>query len=379
MYEYMNKNPVNYKLADDTFRFLAQQLVEVFPISTLNVWYISHVASTVDDIEADQAGKLYGAYREIRRKFRKAGILPPKQKGKNIAKSSEQSAEVNYFAGFYECLVDPDREKYNDIIVGARWKDTTEARLDILIKTESRRFVITPEIYVESFECLKDQSCMSMLESDFESIVDKLVAANKIKKDSRKEKFFELHWPDLSKKFMKVIKDARGAEIAAFKLENDHLLQAKNNIHDGILSLFALPLYLLSNNKSYSKTEVAEAFFLHVEDVADLDNRIASHKETLETYSVPLQLFVVLVGPIDKISNSYVVFNNFKKAYSSPYKAIETCFKCHVALRSWPTICEHVWLFIQLILFDLPANKSLHFVLKSHACAKNLILKLSEE
>lgn len=64
------------------------------------------------------------------------------------------------------------------------------------------------------------------------------------------------------------------------------------------------------------------------------------------------------------ISISIVVLNGDNYFISDPIKALETCFKCLIALRSFPYLCDHLWYFIGKYVYGLQSLKSYEAVTK---------------
>ncbi|KAL7297512.1 hypothetical protein TKK_0009876 [Trichogramma kaykai] len=370
------------KITTPVFMWLRDQLTEVFPTTEEDLWYIEHAKATSTTLEVSEGGKLYWSYKELRRKYRKVGIIVDDDDDNEenatdkAASISTESANNQLFASFYDCLTDPDREKYNDVIVSARWTDTFKKRINLLCKKEGKNFLLTPNFYVHSFKCLLDHSSISLLVSDIETIINEFYITTKITTGfyARSENFFETQWPIITKKFMTIVKVASGQNIKDFKKKHQPLIDAGK--HDNLLALFALPWYLNNSHEGITRKQAADAFFLHLKDDSNLAVDRENHEKTLEKLSIRIPLYVILCGTIESISKCYLVFNETIISYSNPFKAILTCIKCQAALRSWPIACEPIYAFFQFIIYKIPMNKSLFFVYKTHASAKNLIEKL---
>lgn len=53
-----------------------------------------------------------------------------------------------------------------------------------------------------------------------------------------------------------------------------------------------------------------------------------------------------------------MIINKQKYTCENPIKAIESCFKCLMALNCFPYSCEHVWGFLQKLIYKIKPIKN---------------------
>lgn len=81
--------------------------------------------------------------------------------------------------------------------------------------------------------------------------------------------------------------------------------------------------------------------------IQDLRQRLKDyHFETLHPH-------VVIVGPTNVISSIIVVIKDKLYDFDSVLDGVEFCYKSLKALRSFPSVCDFVWVFIEHVLYSI--------------------------
>ena len=66
--------------------------------------------------------------------------------------------------------------------------------------------------------------------------------------------------------------------------------------------------------------------------------------------------YVIFCGPIENITQCYVIINGEKYAFEEPETALDSCFQILVALRSFPFACDYLWVFFKKLIFSLDCS-----------------------
>ncbi|KAL7295342.1 hypothetical protein TKK_0011372 [Trichogramma kaykai] len=147
IYHLLNSTAMG-RINTEKFDWIADQLVELFPILEKDHLFIASYSSTEDSIATSEGGTLYWFYKEARKEYRRNGWIE-----KKIKSLEPVTTTCNPYATFYLCLVDPDREKYNAVEVGNRWNECFLKRADILIE-KKQNFTTKSAVYINSFQIL---------------------------------------------------------------------------------------------------------------------------------------------------------------------------------------------------------------------------------
>lgn len=79
-------------------------------------------------------------------------------------------------------------------------------------------------------------------------------------------------------------------------------------------------------------------------------------KEVKELHSLndkEVPPFVIFLGEISQTKKAWVVVNDKSYEYNDAIKAIESCYKCCIALRTWSSLTDFLWLFFHVYVYDL--------------------------
>ncbi|KAL7286642.1 hypothetical protein TKK_0019138 [Trichogramma kaykai] len=128
---------------------------------------------------------------------------PPKKKKRKIQKEkilvTSKTKKV-----VLDCLTDPDRSKYDSIDVQNKWRDRYKKRMEDFMKRDGKTYITTPAEYFKTFPCLKDNTAIPMLQSDFNNILLSLAQRkNPVISENDIESYrtlFQEQWPLLSPK-----------------------------------------------------------------------------------------------------------------------------------------------------------------------------------
>lgn len=100
------------------------------------------------------------------------------------------------------------------------------------------------------------------------------------------------------------------------------------------------------------------------QDNADLEKEKQSLEKWVDELKQPPLPYVILVGDIRNVIQSYVVFKGEYYPYLCPMKAVEACYKCLMALKQLPTACEHIWGILKKLVYGMPSDLMNHGITK---------------
>uniref|UniRef100_A0ABD2WJK6 Uncharacterized protein n=1 Tax=Trichogramma kaykai TaxID=54128 RepID=A0ABD2WJK6_9HYME len=330
IYEYIYKDPVNFIIKTETFKWLSEQLEQIFPTAKKNVWYIPYAASTTDSLEVSESGKLYWYYKDLRKAFTNVGIIEKSDSSADKIKNPPAVLDcISLFKNFEGCLIDENRENYDDDNVMKGWEASFKSRQNILkIKSKKSKkdpFKIPSQIYVRELKCLGDEISISLLITDGNKIFEQLRSQLK-QPNIGLSNNLKSEWSTIALKLIKIVQDSKAEGVNSFKEKYQEILES-GNCDDDLLALFALPYYLSVKINNCTKKQSAEAFFLVVKDEKEIEAARKDHEDSLKKLSININLYVILCGDPLAITKSYVCFNGILKHYSNPFKAIEVSTK----------------------------------------------------
>uniref|UniRef100_A0ABD2WCJ3 Uncharacterized protein n=1 Tax=Trichogramma kaykai TaxID=54128 RepID=A0ABD2WCJ3_9HYME len=337
IHHFMQKDPVKYEITTECFEWIAEQLTEVFPTTEKNLWYYRYCKTTVDS---------NGSSEGVTSKTKKVVL---------------------------DCLTDPDRSKYDSIDVQNKWRDRYKKRMEDFTKRDGKTYITTPAEYFKTFPCLKDNTAIPMLQSDFNNILLSLAQRkNPVISENDIESYrtlFQEQWPLLSPKVLEQVKKSKICEDFVTKYReildsND----SANIVPKYTLALLALPL-LMTVVKPLKKDIIAKSFILHVQNPSELDENKKKFENDLSShYKDDIIFYVIVTGDIKSIKKSYVVFNGDAILCKDPLNAVDIC--------SWTFLSDYVWGFLQVYVYKIPFNKSPFFGIKAYQVVTRLIHKL---
>lgn len=86
---------------------------------------------------------------------------------------------------------------------------------------------------------------------------------------------------------------------------------------------------------------------------------ITGHDKELEKFKQQKYPSIILCGKIEALTDIYVRVNEKLHRYETIEEPVEICFKILKALRSFSSINDHVWLFIQQLVYEITSKKTL--------------------
>lgn len=67
-----------------------------------------------------------------------------------------------------------------------------------------------------------------------------------------------------------------------------------------------------------------------------------------------MQPFIVAAGPIETLTDIFIVIDETKYKMTSCLRAMDICFNVFFALNSaYPFDCQHIWTFIQHYVYEI--------------------------
>lgn len=75
-------------------------------------------------------------------------------------------------------------------------------------------------------------------------------------------------------------------------------------------------------------------------------------------YDLTLQPFAAIIGPLDNPDGFYICVDDTKYKIDSCIRMLELLFKLFHALDvEYPAECQHVWIFLEEMVFDIKGMK----------------------
>ncbi|KAK9694702.1 hypothetical protein QE152_g33350 [Popillia japonica] len=320
-----NKDILNMNLSAPQFMAAADEIVKFFPNEEQDTYYIPFLSPRANQTRQPARGKLWSRYINVRAALRSTKTNLKSQKDIILEICPDDESALN----FLKTAVEP----YPKIL--SLWERTYKIRKTIHKKD-------TLEHIIKAYPCLGTHYGLELLESDFNQ------------EFSDKIDIIYTAWPNVSRA---IILEARQrnietADVTDIDISTHALL---------ILPLLFSPVTIKRGNKENNwrptRAEVKESFFFHIQNFADLEVVLERRRKKLEQFSIPLQPFGVAVGNINNIESFYVIINDNKYPCNSAIRCLELLYKSIHALNLEYSIeSKHVWLFIQEIVYQMPAT-----------------------
>ncbi|KAL7298565.1 hypothetical protein TKK_0008338 [Trichogramma kaykai] len=384
-------------ITTETFEFLTSQILELFPTETCRPIYYLPYKESKKFGGKNAKGCLYNYYNDIREEFTEAGWITEKEKKtSNNNKSTHLCPESFFDHDDILCNTNSQTDRTDDLKIGKKWNECFDHRLKQLSivykdKDGATTLAITQQHYVDHYKCLKSPLSTALLIEDYEKIITLLINNNKEKEDALvissdilNKNFFENKWPDIAKKIFQYCKASRIKDISTLKESNKNIFSGVPDQHKTSLALYLLPYCLTLSKKitvdgietSVNKSDQCLSFILHIEKEEDLDAKLKEFQNKLDALKLDTHPIYVLCGPLKRLEKSFLVIHDTKFKYLNIKKGFDIYFKCMLALRAWPFICDHVWSFVQQYVYDLPNDSSLFLVNKIYLPVDTLNVRL---
>uniref|UniRef100_A0ABD2X610 S1 motif domain-containing protein n=1 Tax=Trichogramma kaykai TaxID=54128 RepID=A0ABD2X610_9HYME len=371
--------------------------MELFPTETCRPIYYLPYKESKKFGGKNAKGCLYNYYNDIREEFTEAGWITEKEKKtSNNNKSTHLCPESFFDHDDILCNTNSQTDRTDDLKIGKKWNECFDHRLKQLSivykdKDGATTLAITQQHYVDHYKCLKSPLSTALLIEDYEKIITLLINNNKEKEDALvissdilNKNFFENKWPDIAKKIFQYCKASRIKDISTLKESNKNIFSGVPDQHKTSLALYLLPYCLTLSKKitvdgietSVNKSDQCLSFILHIEKEEDLDAKLKEFQNKLDALKLDTHPIYVLCGPLKRLEKSFLVIHDTKFKYLNIKKGFDIYFKCMLALRAWPFICDHVWSFVQQYVYDLPNDSSLFLVNKIYLPVDTLNVRL---
>ncbi|XP_057332779.1 uncharacterized protein LOC130672302 [Microplitis mediator] len=331
----------NYKINEERFVHLANEIIELFPTELREIYYIPR---TINDggIVIRASGSLYSKYNNTRRELNVLDMMPKDLLNNNKPVQMTESESADLVDDNIEWLQN-NLEPFDEIM--DKWIKTIDKRHHFKNKSI--------EQYFNTFECLKHSEGYKLLLQDFDSIYPDKV-----------DKFY-LKWPVIAPKIINIAKKKKFAEA---KMCISKYSRLNESGHQSLLALLLLPLLFTTVNiKSKKpgehwrpeKEDTQKSFLLHIETEDELIFYQNERTKICEKYNLSVQPYVVISGPINNLVSSSVHINNTKYNFDSPEEAIDSCFKFYYSLNAEYTAeCRQVWTFLANFIYEFNEKHS---------------------
>lgn len=89
------------------------------------------------------------------------------------------------------------------------------------------------------------------------------------------------------------------------------------------------------------------------QDVSNEQQLIKEHQNWLIERNQHMYPFIVIVGPIDNLSEISINFKSEKYSYTSITRAFEVLCKVFYAVHNWPVPTDHLYYFFNKTIYKL--------------------------
>lgn len=110
-------------------------------------------------------------------------------------------------------------------------------------------------------------------------------------------------------------------------------------------------------NSTFYHKNVKYKFNIFSQGNKDLETQRKVHETWLIGLNKDICPYTILHGELNNYK-AYVILNGRTYLFADIFTAVEGCFKCLTALKRWPSLCDHIWLFIELGIYNFPPSCS---------------------
>ncbi|CAG9822215.1 unnamed protein product [Phaedon cochleariae] len=343
---YVNIRPFR-RLQNSDFNKISQDIAKLFPNEVPGVYYTAPIKkrNSRNNKSIVARGKLIDKYRNKLSFLRKASALPTRLFDETDTDDSSHFAD-DVQIDFEDDVTWLKNSRAPWAEVQEKWSNTFPFRQALLSKEVGIQEIL------DEFSIIKDPLGYTLVDSDF-----------------------KLRYPG---NYRKIYTKFESVFNSLLETRRKHLTPADNLILDIIQSpdvnqesktvLMLNILISLLPTKSFNKksktnwhptvNESKEGIFVQIKNAGDLENVVEGKRATMKKYGLPMLPFVIVESPTyTEIKNIYVSFDRTVYKLISVLKAIDVCFQLiHVLNLVYPFESEHIWMFIQLSMYELKTN-----------------------
>ncbi|KAJ8974868.1 hypothetical protein NQ317_015529 [Molorchus minor] len=109
-----------------------------------------------------------------------------------------------------------------------------------------------------------------------------------------------------------------------------------------------------NKNSKLSRVEVSDRFFLHVQAPEELETKIEERMDKLKQFDIPIQPFMVAVGPLENLQAFFVVLDTQRYICFDCLSALDITFKIFFALDiPFPAECKALWQTVDQLVYKI--------------------------
>ncbi|XP_030750822.1 uncharacterized protein LOC115879167 isoform X2 [Sitophilus oryzae] len=333
------------RLTNEDFRKISKLIVEEFPNELPQVYFTSPIRkrNSRDQKTGIARGKLVDKYRNRLTFLRDSGILLSSRSSLEVNDDTTDASENFDYNGDHDEIITwlkNNQEPWSDVV--SKWNATYEYRQRLYMRHENLQEILAVFPIIQNplghrlidIDFEKRFPSHNLLYNNFETVFNKLL---------------ELKKKSLNQSDSLIVDIIKSNTI--------------NNDSRHYLMLMLLPALLPT--KTYNKkgknswyptsTEIISGIVIQVKIPGDIPNIIDEKRKKLVKYGLPLLPFVIIEGAsYTDINQIYVSYDSIMYRVVSVLKAVDICFQLmHTLNLKYPYECEHVWMFIQLGIYNL--------------------------
>ncbi|CAH1102910.1 unnamed protein product [Psylliodes chrysocephalus] len=333
------KEIINYFLTicDDCtlnlFVEAAEEICQLFPNESKEIYYIPYQRKSGIQPKQSARGKLWSRYCNVKSALKTINNSFQSQQQATSEIEIEEDSQVQDLYNALKCMLEP----YTKVL--QYWERTFAFRRKLFKNKNINIAHIFNEI-----PALKLHFGAELIDSDFNQLYPEKI---------------DLIYTTFPRVSQAIIACAKSRKIKV--LDND------TDVDQYITALLTLP-YLFapitirtsSPRLTWrpSRSETADSFVLNIKNLSDLDSIVKRRTEKLRLHHLTLQPFLVILGELNNITRIFVCIDEVKYPCDSILRALEVLFKTfHAFDVRYPAESEHVWTFLEEILYNLKTSK----------------------
>ncbi|KAJ8966517.1 hypothetical protein NQ317_002527 [Molorchus minor] len=113
----------------------------------------------------------------------------------------------------------------------------------------------------------------------------------------------------------------------------------------------------INDTNTFKDTSLHALMMLPVKDYGELEQRVILRRERLFSYGMSMQPSVCIVGELAE-PTFYIIVDDIRYKIDTSIRALELIFKLyHTFDLDWPIESEHIWLFLEQLVFEMKSGK----------------------